>query len=131
MNHMKRMVLVVGVVALVVAGCGDDDSDTTTTAPGAGTTTVTAGTTEAPGDATAVSIAGFAFVPADLTVPVGTTVRWTNQDNVAHTSTADDGAWDGSVSAGATFEFTFSSPGMFAYHCSIHPSMTATVTVEG
>jgi plastocyanin len=62
---------------------------------------------------------------------VGTTVRWTNQDNVAHTTTADDGSWDGSVSSGGTFEFTFSSPGTFPYFCKIHPTMTATVTVEG
>jgi plastocyanin len=131
MNHMKRILLVVGVVALVATGCGDDDTGSTTTAPGAVITTVTAGTTEAPDDTTAVSISGFAFGPAALTVPVGTTVRWTNQDNVAHTATADDRSWDGSVSSGGTFEFTFSSPGTFPYFCKIHPTMTATVTVEG
>jgi len=129
MNQFKRIVIAVGVLMLVVAACGDDDATTTSTT--AGTTTVTTGTTQPAGDAGAVLIAGFAFSPQSLTVAVGTTVTWTNQDNVAHTSSSDDDVWDGPVAAGGTFDLTFDTAGVFAYHCNIHPSMTATVTVEG
>jgi len=81
---------------------------------------------------TAVTIQGFAFDPKTLTVKVGTTVTWTNQDSVGHTVTLDDGsAGSGTLQQGATFQQTFSKAGSFAYHCKIHPSMTATVTVTG
>jgi plastocyanin len=78
-----------------------------------------------------VAIANFAFAPASLTVAVGTTVTWTNGDSASHTVTADDGSFKSDKLAnGATFSQTFTSAGTFAYHCSIHPSMTATVTVQ-
>jgi len=79
-----------------------------------------------------VAIRGFAFQPQTITVPVGTTVRWTNQDSVAHTSTSKNGVWDsGSLRQGQSFSFTFTKPGTFPYFCTIHPSMTATVIVTG
>lgn len=78
-----------------------------------------------------VAIRNFAFQPQTITVPVGTTVRWTNQDSVAHTSTSNNGVWDsGNLRQGQSFSFTFTKPGTFPYFCAIHPSMTATVTVE-
>jgi plastocyanin len=78
-----------------------------------------------------VSIAGMAFSPASITTTTGTTVTWTNNDNMAHTVTANDNSFDsGSISAGGTFSKTFSTVGSFAYHCSIHPSMTGTVVVK-
>jgi len=77
-----------------------------------------------------VSITNFAFNPAMLNVAVGTQVTWTNNGSVAHTVTADQGAFDGKVAPGESFAFTFAKPGTFAYHCSIHPSMKATVTVK-
>jgi len=77
-----------------------------------------------------VQIANFAFAPASLTVKVGTTVTWTNGDGASHTVTADDGSFDsGSVGGGATFKQTFAKAGTFAYHCAIHRSMTASITV--
>ncbi|MDX1614311.1 MAG: plastocyanin/azurin family copper-binding protein [Candidatus Promineifilaceae bacterium] len=89
-------------------------------------------------DEQAVTIVNFAFSPDELTVPVGTTVVWTNQDNVGHTVTAGspsapnpDFFDSGSLSSGDTFSFTFDEAGSFEYYCTIHPSMTATVTVEG
>ena len=82
-------------------------------------------------DTVDVSIQGFAFIPQDLTVTHGTTVRWTNLDGAPHTSTSDDGIWDsGTLSTGQTYTFTFGPSGTYPYHCEIHPSMTATVTVE-
>jgi plastocyanin len=79
----------------------------------------------------AVSIAGFAFSPQSITVTVGDTVTWTNSDSAAHTATADDNSFDtGSIANGGSDSVTFSTAGTFAYHCSIHSSMTGTVVVE-
>lgn len=81
--------------------------------------------------ANAVQIKGFAFNPATITVKVGTSVTWTNGDNVNHTVTDDKGAFDsGAVASGSTFSQTFKTAGTFTYHCKIHPSMTATVVVQ-
>jgi plastocyanin len=58
-------------------------------------------------------------------------VTWTNRDVIAHTSTADGGAWNsGTIAAGGTFSRTFTSAGSFPYHCAIHPGMIGTVTVQ-
>ena len=75
------------------------------------------------------------FILLDVQVPVGTKVTWINRDPFAHTATAGGpgdltGEWDsGSLSGGNQFSFTFNQVGSFAYFCTIHPSMTATVTV--
>lgn len=77
-----------------------------------------------------VTIKGFAFSPDTLTVKVGTTVKWTNQDSVAHSVTSDTGLFDsGELAAGNTFSFTFTQAGTFDYHCAMHPSMIATIVV--
>jgi plastocyanin len=79
----------------------------------------------------AVDIAGFAFSPQSITVAVGDTITWSNSDAQNHTATADDGSFDtGTVSSGSPKSVTFSTAGTFAYHCRIHPAMTATVVVE-
>ena len=79
----------------------------------------------------AVSIDGMAFSVGSLIVASGTTVTWTNNDNVTHTVTADDGSFDsGNIAAGGTFKHTFSSAGTFNYHCTIHPGMKASVVVN-
>jgi plastocyanin len=79
----------------------------------------------------AIEIVEFAFGPDAVTIPAGTSVTWTNEEiGVPHTSTADDGAWDsGTLAEGEAFSHTFTDAGTFAYHCSIHPSMTGSVTV--
>jgi plastocyanin len=80
--------------------------------------------------ASAVSIKGFAFNPKSLTVAAGTTVVWTNNDKVAHTSTSDTGIWDsGHIQPGKTFSHTFATAGTFSYHCNIHPSMKGSIVV--
>lgn len=81
-----------------------------------------------------VSIVDFAFTPKTITVPVGTTVRWINNGSAPHTvtSTSSPRAFDsGTLNSGDSFEFTFKTAGQFPYRCSIHPSMTGTVIVEG
>ncbi len=101
---------------------------TVTVAASGGTTTPTVGC--APFNAQ-VNIQGFAFVPQNLTVSVGSTVQWTNLDTTAHTSTSA-GNWDsGSLNQNQSFSHTFNTVGTFNYICSIHPTMTGTITVIG
>ena len=81
--------------------------------------------------AAAVSISKFAFVPATMTISAGQSITWTNADPVAHTSTSDDNLWDsGDLSPNTTFSTTFSQPGTYAYHCTIHPFIRGTVIVN-
>ena len=78
----------------------------------------------------AVSIVDFAFQPGSLEVTTGSTVTWTNTGAAPHTVSADDGSFDsGTLSPGSTFSQTFNTAGTFAYHCNIHPNMTATIIV--
>ncbi len=80
-----------------------------------------------------VGIQSFTFTPGSITVVVGVnnTVTWTNHDTVDHTVTADDGSFNSTLTPGATFTHTFTAPGTFTYHCSIHPYMKGSVTVLG
>jgi len=80
--------------------------------------------------AVSVDIAGYAFSPSALTVKKGTTVTWTNRDTAPHTVTGDNGGpASGELKNGGTYSYTFNTTGTFAYHCTVHPSMKATVTV--
>jgi plastocyanin len=82
------------------------------------------------GAGTAVEIKDRAFNPSDLSVKVGAKVTWTNNDSIGHTVTFDTGGnKSDTLSNGATYDFTFTTAGTFPYHCSIHPDMTARVTV--
>lgn len=88
--------------------------------------------TTAPVTGNAVAIKNFAFAPATLKVRVGTTVTWTNQDTDAHTVTsAGTGGplHSAALTTHATYSYTFTRPGTYAYLCTIHPFMTATVEV--
>jgi plastocyanin len=79
----------------------------------------------------AVQVAGMAFSPATLTITAGDTVTWTNGDDRRHTVTSNDGAFDsGNLDAGASFSFTFTTPGTYTYRCDYHPEMQATIVVE-
>ncbi len=73
------------------------------------------------------------FNPEDLTINVGDTVTWTNDDGGAHTATSTDGpaSFDsGNIATGATWSFTFTEAGTYDYKCDYHSSMTATITVN-
>jgi plastocyanin len=76
-----------------------------------------------------VRIIDFAFRPGTLTIARGTVVRWVNRGNRTHTTTSNTSLWDHSLAPGETFRRRFRRMGTFAYHCSIHPQMTATITV--
>jgi len=78
-----------------------------------------------------IDIKGFKFAPNDLTVPVGTTVTWTNRDEETHTVTSTIGAFGSSgLMNNDTFRQTFAKPGNYEYHCRLHPYMKATVVVK-
>jgi plastocyanin len=95
---------------------------------------VSAPTAGAQGKTMTVSIKNFAFNPPNATVSPGTTVTWVNNDQVPHTVTATNpaGVFDsGTLQPGQSYSFAFDKPGTYAYHCNIHPDMTATVSVSG
>jgi plastocyanin len=118
---------------MVAVACGSDSSTPPTTpsptpapapAPGGTTSAVTI-------QAGAEALGNRAYAPAELTVDLGTTITWTNNDSVAHTSTSDAPGWNsGIVAPRATYSATLTTAGTFPYHCSIHPGMVGRVTVR-
>ena len=80
-----------------------------------------------------VAIKGFVYIPETVTVPSGSSVAWTNQDNAPHTSTGIDGAVSaldsGAIVFGQTFTQLFDTPGTYPYYCVYHPNMLGTVVV--
>jgi plastocyanin len=81
--------------------------------------------------AAAVSIDNFTFKAQVVTVKPGTTVTWTNGDDIPHTVVSKDGVFKSKVlDTGDRFSFTFAKPGQFGYFCSLHPHMTGTIVVK-
>jgi plastocyanin len=80
----------------------------------------------------AVKIDNFSFGPETLDVRVGSTVTWTNQDDVPHVVASDDNKLFKSqaLDTNDRFSFTFTKPGTYNYYCAVHPRMTATVVVH-
>jgi plastocyanin len=78
-----------------------------------------------------VKIDNFSFGPATITIPAGTTVTWTNRDDIPHTVVSDDKIFKSKVlDTDEKFSYTFSRPGSYPYFCSIHPKMTGKVVVQ-
>jgi amicyanin len=78
-----------------------------------------------------VDISNFTFNPGTVTIQVGDTVTWTNNDAMPHTATStDEATFDGEMQPGESFSFTFEEEGTFDYFCEIHPDMQASVVVE-
>jgi plastocyanin len=79
----------------------------------------------------AVKIDNFVFGPQTITVPVGTTVTWTNSDDIPHTAVSTDGVFRSkAMDTDEKFSFTFTKAGTYPYYCSIHPKMTGKVVVQ-
>ncbi len=77
-----------------------------------------------------IKVHDFAFAPNVIIVPVGTTVRWTNEGAVNHTVTSDTGLFDfDPLGPGASVEYRFDVAGTYTYHCTIHSEMTGKVIV--
>jgi plastocyanin len=85
----------------------------------------------APPAAASVQIGNFTFKAQVLTVKPGTTVTWSNGDDIPHTVVSKDGAFKSKVlDTGDRFSFTFAKAGQFGYFCSLHPHMTGTIVVK-
>jgi plastocyanin len=78
-----------------------------------------------------VKIDNFSFGPQTLTVSVGTTVVWTNRDDIPHTVVSTDGVFKSKVrDTDEKFSYTFTKAGTYPYFCSVHPKMTGKVVVQ-
>jgi plastocyanin len=90
------------------------------------------------GEASTVTVSeiDYAFLPAEMTIPVGTTVIWANDEQPKHTATADDGLYDsGDQNFGDSYSYTFDEPGIYPYFCRYHGDvggvgMAGTITVD-
>jgi plastocyanin len=120
---------------LVAAGCGSNNDS------GANTKTQKAppAAPAAPkkvAKTAAVSMKNIQFSPKALTVAKGTTVKWTNDDNVNHDVTKTSGpgpkfaSGTGNLAQGATYQQTLNAPGTIKYVCTVHPGMAGTITVK-
>jgi plastocyanin len=80
----------------------------------------------------AVVIDNFVFTPGRLTIKAGTTVVWTNRDDIPHTVASKGREFKSkAMDTDESFSFTFATPGEYSYFCSLHPHMTGTIVVEG
>ena len=118
-NKRTRLALVAGIaLAAALGACGGSDRPS--------------GTKET---VNAVSIKGFLFKPETLSVTAGTSVTWTNSDDIEHTVTsgtpeAPSGEFDsGDKTKGQTFSHAFAAAGTFTYFCKNHNGMRGEVTV--
>jgi plastocyanin len=78
-----------------------------------------------------VTIDNFAFGPKELTVPVGTTVKWVNHDDIPHTVTNKDKLFrSAALDTDDSYSYTFASAGTFDYFCGLHPYMVGKIIVK-
>lgn len=154
----KLPVLLLACLALTITACGDDEDDGGGAANGGATTPVQpenggsggtdTGETDAgdggagdggksgggKGEPVIVDIPAITFEPENVTVEVGTTIKWTNTDDLPHTVTKESGAGEdfdsGVLEPGDEYERTFEEAGKIDYVCTIHPGQEGSVTVE-
>ena len=119
------------VITLLIVGCGGS-SATTIPETGSGSTTAGSPTTSGGQDATIqVVMTNRTFDPVTVSIEVGDTVTWTNQDAPKHDVVAENGEFKSSLfDTGGTYSYTFTEAGTYPYHCSIHPGMIGTVIVQ-
>ena len=129
-----KLVTSLVLIAIFLVACGATATPTPKQAPSTPIPTrsqAPTSTTAVLGSKVEITISGFKFDPATVTVTIGTTVTWTNQDSSNHTVVADDGSWKSeSLAKDATFSFTFDKAGTYTYICSVHPSMKGTIIVK-
>ena len=116
-----RVIITCGAL-IASAACSSSSSPTTPSTPSGAQVSIVSGAT---------ALTTTAYSPNPIVVAVGGSATWKNNDNVAHTASANDGTWDsGSIAPGASFSRTFPAAGSFPYKCTIHPGMVGTVTVQ-
>jgi plastocyanin len=85
----------------------------------------------APAERAQVVVDNFSFAPASTVVAVGTTVMWTNHDDIPHNVVSPEQKFKSTVlDTDETFSHTFEAAGIYKYYCSIHPRMTGQVVVR-
>jgi plastocyanin len=109
------------ITLMITVSCGKSGGYSSSGGTGGGGTTTT----------NTISMYNMTFTPATKTVAKGTVVKWTNDDNYAHTVNSNDGSTfsSGTVNGGGSFSYTANTPGTFDYHCTIHAGMTGTLIV--
>jgi plastocyanin len=121
---VKRILLIVGAL-LGVFGIGALLLHASAKTPAG------SGSSSAPTAANNVVIDNFSFAPAVLTIPAGTTVTWTNRDDIPHTVTESAQHFKSTaLDTDDSFSHTFDEPGTYEYFCSLHPKMTGRIVVE-
>jgi plastocyanin len=122
MRLIKIMCLVT--LAASAVACGNSNDSPTAPTPPNGSTSVSI-------VSGASALTTTAYTPNPISIAVGGTVTWINNDTTAHTATANGGAFDtGSIAPGGNASKTFSTAGSFPYRCTIHPGMVGTITVQ-
>jgi plastocyanin len=82
-------------------------------------------------DRNQVAVDNFSFTPATVAVPVGTTVTWTNHDDIPHNVVSPEHQFKSpALDTGDVFSYTFAAAGTYKYYCSIHPRMTGEIVVR-
>lgn len=133
---MRRLAPILAVLLLLIIGLAiyfGNRRQTTTTpyTPGTSQINQNENSTQQTSPNT-VDITGSTFSPQNLIIKKGTSVIWTNHDTIAHTVTESDdqtGPQSPSLAKNQTYSFTYTETGTYAYKCSLHPSMTGTITV--
>ncbi|HEX4348096.1 MAG TPA: plastocyanin/azurin family copper-binding protein [Vicinamibacterales bacterium] len=123
MRIAAKLIAIAALTGMFAACGGSSNSNTNPTSPSSasGISIVSSAST----------MTTTAFNPNPMVVAKGTTVTWTNNDTTTHTSTADNGMWSsGGIAPGGTFSTTLQTAGTFTYHCTIHPGMVGTMTVQ-
>jgi plastocyanin len=132
--HMKRIApLLLALVALTAAGCGSSSKPKSSANPsnnGSASGNAPKSVPAGPSGSKTVTITmkNIAFNPKDVTVKVGQTVKWVNQDSAPHNVTGGP-LHSPTFGNGGSFTFKPTKPGKISYVCTIHPNMTATLNV--
>jgi plastocyanin len=110
-------------IAALLVGCGGSSD---------GTDRTSSASSPSASGTKAVTISDYEYAPETLTVPIGTTVTFSNRDSTPHTATSkQSGAFEsGSIDTGKSAKVTLDEAGTFAYYCLFHPFMKGTVVVE-
>ena len=131
MKNTSKIIVISAIVILLIIGVWyfypKDKNDSQ------GAETINPETSSSAGDTNFVqiNIQSYSFKPNSITIQKGTTVIWTNLDNVQHTATSDDGLFNsGYLSKGISWNYTFNEAGTYGYYCIPHPSMTGKIVVE-
>jgi plastocyanin len=124
---MKRFALpLLAAVALAAAGCGSSNSSSSSSSPSQAapaTSTASGG-----GKTVTIDMKNIQFSPSSATVKVGQTVKWVNQDSAPHNVTGGP-LHSKTIGQGGSFTFTPKKAETISYVCTIHPNMTAKLTV--